>query len=60
MLVPSIEDLPPSLGLQSNHGWAMDAPNVSDPKSKDPVDQQVIASNHRERPLAWTQRHWRP
>jgi len=58
MLVPGIEDLPPSLSLQSNNGWAMDVPNVSNTKSKDPVDQQVIASNHPERLLAWTQCHW--
>ena len=33
----------------------MDVPNISDTKSY-PVDRQVIASNHRERPLAWTQK----
>ncbi|MFK7744091.1 MAG: hypothetical protein AB8B47_03480, partial [Roseobacter sp.] len=34
-----------------------DAPNVSDTKSNDPVDRQVVATNHREGALAWAQSH---
>jgi len=53
----NMRNLRPSHGLHANHCRAVDAPNVSDTKSNDPADRQVIAGNHREGALAGAQSH---